>query len=318
MATDRQKNHIENLPEIPDRVGDDPVDRRGFLKFLAGTAVGTLGLGIVEEAEALGFEAFFQRHFTELKGEKLEKVLRRLEKEANESIGRDDITVSAEPAIPGVTYGYALNLSRCIGCRRCVYACVEENNTSRDPEIQYIRVLTMPDGTNDLEQAEHYYEPPTVPEEGHYDMPVQCHHCSNPRCVKVCPVEATWKEDDGIVVVDYNWCIGCRYCEAACPYWARRFNFGKPNVPAEEFNPVTHYLGNRPRPIGVMEKCTFCIQRVRKGVMPACHDICPTGARKFGNLADDNSEIRQVLANKRVFVLKEEAGTHPNFYYFFD
>jgi len=303
---------------IPKTVDSVPVDRRKFLGFLVATTAGMLGPGAVDEAEAFGFDKFFQKHFTELKGKKLEEALRRIEKEADQKFDRTDITVAADPPIPGVRYGYALNLTRCIGCRRCVKACVKENNQSRDPEIEYIRVLKMPQGTNDLDQSEHYYEPETVPEEGFYYMPVQCHQCSNPPCVRVCPVEATWREPDGIVVIDYNWCIGCRYCEAACPYWARRFNFAEPKIPSDEINPVTHYLGNRPRPKGVMEKCTFCIQRVRKGLMPACHDACPTGARKFGNLADPESEVRQVLETKRVFVLKEEAGTHPNFYYFFD
>jgi molybdopterin-containing oxidoreductase family iron-sulfur binding subunit len=104
--------------------------------------------------------------------------------------------------------------------------------------------------------------------------------------VKACPVRATWTESDGIVVVDYNWCIGCRYCMAACPYEGRNFNWGDPVLPPEELNPETHYLGNRPRMRGVVEKCTFCIQRVREGRYPACVEICPVGARKFGNLLD--------------------------------
>ena len=117
-------------------------------------------------------------------------------------------------------------------------------------------------------------------------MPVQCHQCKNPPCVKVCPVEATWQEPDGITVIDYDWCIGCRYCEAACPYWARRFNFAEPEMPAERLNPDMSYLSNRPRPKGVMEKCTFCLHRTREGKMPACLEVCPVGARKFGNVLD--------------------------------
>ena len=150
-----------------------------------------------------------------------------------------------------------------------------------------------------------------VPAPGKYYMPVQCQQCDNAPCVKVCPVEATWKETDGIVVVDYNWCIGCRYCEAACPYHARRFNWTKPEVPAEEINPDQGYLSNRIRPQGVVEKCTFCLHRTREGRLPACLEACPTGARVFGNLLDPDSEIRWVLENKRVFVLKEELGTQP-------
>jgi molybdopterin-containing oxidoreductase family iron-sulfur binding subunit len=136
--------------------------------------------------------------------------------------------------------------------------------------------------------------------------------------VAACPVEATWSEPDGVVVVDYNWCIGCRYCEAACPYHARRFNWKKPEIPAAEVNPNQGYLSNRIRPQGVMEKCTFCLHRVREGRLPACLEACPTGARVFGNVLDPKSEIRWVLDHKRVFVLKEELGTKPRFFYFFD
>jgi molybdopterin-containing oxidoreductase family iron-sulfur binding subunit len=157
-----------------------------------------------------------------------------------------------------------------------------------------------------------------VPAPGKYYMPVQCQQCDDAPCVKVCPVEATWKEKDGIVVVDYNWCIGCRYCEAACPYHARRFNWSAPEIPAGEINPNQGYLSNRIRPQGVVEKCTFCLHRTRKGLLPACLEACPTGARVFGNLLDPDSEIRWVLENKRVYVLKEELGTRPRFFYYFD
>ena len=161
-------------------------------------------------------------------------------------------------------------------------------------------------------------------------MPVQCHQCAKPPCVKVCPVEATWQEPDGITVIDYDWCIGCRYCEAACPYWARRFNFAEPklasrrelerdpNIERERLNPSMSYLSNRPRPKGVMEKCTYCLHRTREGQMPACLEVCPVGARKFGNVLDPNSEVSQILRNKRIFVLKEDAGTLPRFFYYFD
>jgi len=162
-----------------------------------------------------------------------------------------------------------------------------------------------------------HYNPETVPEPGHFYLPVACQQCRNPQCITVCPTKATWQEEDGIVVVDYNWCIGCRYCMAACPYGARHFNWGEPNIPLEEINPETHYLGNRPRPKGVVEKCTFCVQRVREGKYPSCVEICPVGARKFDNLLDPESEIRYILENKRVLVLKEELNTQPKFYYFF-
>ncbi|HSN25970.1 MAG TPA: 4Fe-4S dicluster domain-containing protein, partial [Kofleriaceae bacterium] len=151
----------------------------------------------------------------------------------------------------------------------------------------------------------------------HFYMPVQCQQCGNPPCVRVCPVGATWKEKDGVVVIDYDWCIGCRYCMAACPYGARHFNWTTPTLPADQINPDTHVLGNRPRPKGVVEKCTFCLHRTRKGRYPACVEACPVGARKFGNLLDPDSEIRQVIDTKRIFVLKEELDTSPKFFYFY-
>jgi molybdopterin-containing oxidoreductase family iron-sulfur binding subunit len=240
-----------------------------------------------------------------------EKYLRKYEKK---------FQVSTQEALPKTLWGYGLDLSRCIGCRRCVYACVKENNSSRSkPQLQWIRVIRLKKGNLiNLEESEHYYAPETVPEKGFIYMPVQCQHCENPPCVKVCPIHATWKEPDGLVVVDYNWCIGCRYCIAACPYKGRVFNWAEPNIPIEEWNPSVHYLGNRPRMKNVVEKCTFCIQRVRMGRYPACVEACPTGTRKFGNLLDPNSEIRYIIDRKRVFRLKEDLNTEPKFYYFFE
>jgi molybdopterin-containing oxidoreductase family iron-sulfur binding subunit len=244
-----------------------------------------------------------------------------------------------------VLFGYALNIQKCIGCRRCVKACVRENNQSRhNSEIEWIRVIRMEKGSFDagkmdqgypedygiqvggnsyrpagvVLEGQHYYEPDKVPEEDAFYFPIQCMQCEKPPCVKVCPVRTTYREPDGIVVIDYNWCIGCRMCIGACPYWARRFNWGEPNLPKEEMNPETHYLGNRPRMKGVVEKCTFCIQRTRKGRYTACIEVCPVGARKFGNLLDPESEVRKVLDRKRVFRLKAELNTYPKFFYFVD
>ena len=136
--------------------------------------------------------------------------------------------------LDGVEFGYALNLTRCIGCRKCAHACLKENNQSRDDagdlEMSYIRVLEMNKGAINLETSNLYYDPETVPQKDKYYMPVQCHQCRESPCTKVCPVQATWQEPDGLVVVDYNWCIGCRYCMAACPYDARRFNYQKPVI----------------------------------------------------------------------------------------
>lgn len=291
--------------------------RRNFLK---GAAASTAALALpVGTADASVWEAFLQEHFREMNGDELAQVIERLEKEYKKEYNKDFNIKSTDP-MPGVLFGYGLDLSRCIGCRRCVYACVRENNQSRDPQIHWISVLQFEQGekfVSNLEEADKYYYPEKVPEEGFFYMPVQCQQCENPPCVKVCPTKATWKEKDGVVVVDYNWCIGCRFCMAACPYGARRFNWGKPRIQEDELNTETHYLGNRPRYKGVVEKCTFCLQRTRDGKYPACVEICPVGARKFGNLLDPESEIRYCIDKKRVFRLKEDLNTNPKFYYFF-
>jgi molybdopterin-containing oxidoreductase family iron-sulfur binding subunit len=300
----------------------EDLDRRSFLQGAAGAAAGAAALAaalspLKDYHPDITIDQWLQQHYKELTDEELKVILENIAKEVKEKWGKD-ATVTAPNAMDGVEYAYALNLGRCIGCRKCVQACVKENNQSRSPEIQYIRVLKLRKGSLNLEEAEHDYNPDTVPEEGYFYMPVQCHQCKNAPCVKVCPVQATWTEPDGITVVDYDWCIGCRYCEAACPYWARRFNFTEPEIPAEELNTNMSYLSNRPRKKGVMEKCTFCLHRTREGKYPACLEVCPTGARKFGNINDPDSEVSQILKEKRVFILKEDVGTLPRFFYFFD
>jgi molybdopterin-containing oxidoreductase family iron-sulfur binding subunit len=314
-----------------------------------------------------------------LVGDELNHALARLGSELKRRYGKEFV-IGTEPPIPGVHFGYGLDLSRCVGCRRCMHACALENNLSRNPQVQWIRILEMEeilgvdlpessayycaplknepanpggdtrlaveihesrDGLNlsqnvseyslsneekeILQQPELQYPlykkrfqgPGQVPRRDYFYMPVACQQCRNPQCVQVCPVKATWQEPDGIVVVDYNWCIGCRCCMSACPYGARHFNWAEPQIPQDELNVHTHYLGNRPRYKGHVEKCTFCIQRVRNGRYPACVEICPVGARKFGDLNDPNSEISYVLHRKRTLVLKPELNTSPKFYYFY-
>jgi molybdopterin-containing oxidoreductase family iron-sulfur binding subunit len=296
------------------------VDRRTAVK------AGAVMLGLAAWAKAiqplfqwtsnLSADEFLQKHYKELKPPEKQAVFRRLEEDAKKEYGRD-VTIRDPQAISGVQFAYALNLSICIGCRKCAEACHLENNHDRSTNNSYIRVFEMQRGGIDFAKGNCTYAH-AVPAKDRYYMPVQCQQCENPPCVSACPVEATWQEKDGIVVVDYNWCIGCRYCEAACPYHARRFNWTKPEIPADEINPDQGYLSNRVRPQGVMEKCTFCLHRVREGRLPACLEACPTGARVFGNVLDPDSEIRWVLDNKQVFVLKEELGTRPRFFYFFD
>jgi Fe-S-cluster-containing dehydrogenase component len=303
--------------------GRREINRRTFLRSgaVATSALAALAASLSPLRELKNFpsvEQWRQKYYKELTAGEMAGVLRRIEAEVERQYGVRPRVRDLKP-MNGVEFVYALNLTRCVGCRKCVHACVAENNQSRTPEIQYIRVLRMPHGSIDLEKAVHNYAPAAVPEKGYFYMPVQCQQCKNPPCVKVCPVNATWQDADGITVIDYNWCIGCRYCEAACPYWARRFNFTQPDLPKDHLNPDMAYLGNRPRYQGVMEKCHFCIQRTRAGRYPACLEVCPAGARKFGNVLDPESEVAYILKHKRVFIqLKEEMGTSPRFFYYFD
>ncbi len=296
--------------------------RRSFLKAGLGTVIAAgAATGILAPLRHLrartGLDTLLQDHYTRLDAESLALILRRIEEETARDYGVK-VTVRDPKPGDGVVFGHALNLSLCNGSRKCVSACVKENNQSRDPEIQYIRVLEMAQGSFNLEESNHHYDDERVPQEGKFYFPVQCQQCEKPPCTKVCPVTATWLEPDGITVVDYDWCIGCRYCMAACPYEARRFNWSWPVLSKYDINPDMGYLSNRIRPRGVVEKCHFCLHRTREGKFPACMEACPTGARIYGNLLDPESEISLILRTKRVYVLKEEAGTIPRFFYYTD
>lgn len=312
---------------------EKPVSRRSALGHmlkgaLAGAAVMTAPAlsaaapappdpsGADSETARLKFEEYLKKNYRVMTQAERRATAKRLEKLARLRRGKET-RVSTKDALDGVLFGYAFNISKCRGYMDCVKACVEENNQDRKSGIQYITIHEMKQGDLGLHGSnkQYFHE---VPADGHFYLGTQCFHCENPPCTKVCPVGATWKEKDGIVVIDYDWCIGCRYCEAACPYFGRRFNWGEPELPAAEENPGQHYLGNRPRMKGVMEKCTFCVQRTREGRQPACVEACPTGARVFGNLLDPKSEIRWILANKKVFRFKEELGTEPKFWYYMD
>lgn len=306
--------------------GDRKVTRRTFLKGTGATMAGIAGLVtalkplLSLERGEISLSDLLQKHYQELGPDDMSRILKTLESRTEADYGVASTIKDTKPQ-EGVQFAYALSLSKCVGCRRCAHACTAENNQSRetedDIEMSYIRVLELDKGSINLEESDQYYEG-AVPKKDKYYMPVQCHQCQDSPCTKACPVEATWMEPDGVVVVDYNWCIGCRYCMAACPYDARRFNWKKPTISQEAINPDQNYLSNRIRPKGVVEKCTFCLHRTREGKNPACLEVCPTGARVFGNLLDPESEINYILKNKRVYILKEDAGTTPKFYYYFD
>jgi len=308
---------IKNIPK-------EKSSRRDFLKKMSiAAAAGSASLVVggcsgtpTTEKMGLKWEEYFKEHYRLMTQEEKDATVTRLERLAKLDRGIN-VQISDQGPHEQVLFGYAFNISRCKGYMDCVEACVQENNLDRRTKTQYVRIFEMDPGQLDPTAGDGQYHH-EVPVKNKFYMGVQCFHCENAPCVKACPTKATWREPDGIVVIDYDWCIGCRYCLAACPYWGRRFNWGDPEVPTDEINLNQHYLGNRMRMKGVMEKCTFCVQRTRKGKLPACADACPTGSRVFGNLLDPNSEIRFVLKNKKVFRFKEDLGTEPKFWYFMD
>ncbi len=215
-------------------------------------------------------------------------------------------------------YGMVIDTRRCVGCKACVVACSTENKTP--PGVSYTVVL---DGVlgNRLDDKPLFMTKP-------------CFHCENPPCVDVCPVGATFKRSqDGIVVVDYDRCIGCRYCITGCPYGARYFDFGDNDPLVAEATPYTavpspEYNQYRVRaegesPVGNVRKCTFCVHLQdtdgrydrQAGRWPACAKTCTGRAIHFGDFNDRESDVSRLLQERQAIRLKEELGTNPNVYY---
>ncbi len=208
---------------------------------------------------------------------------------------------------PNYRWVMVIDLSKCIGCDYCVWACQATNDTADDMRWN-IRV----EDQTQLGNTFHVTRP--------------CLHCHHAPCVEVCPVGATYHRADGLVVMNYDRCIGCRYCQTACPYGARTFNFSE----RSETNPRVPEWGTpevERRPRGVAEKCTFCIHRIdaglAKGLMPgvheeatpACVNICPVNARFFGNINDPNSTVSRIINTTPTLRLREDLGTDPSVYY---
>ena len=203
-------------------------------------------------------------------------------------------------------YGIVVDTKRCVGCNSCSMACKQENNLPNG--VWWNRVLT--EGGEDLDTPEGAY-----PNLSRNYIVLQCQHCENPACAKVCPVGATYKDPEtGVVRQDYDKCIGCRMCMAACPYTGvRSFNWEEPQYY------VDFAIGNASVPIHqkhTVEKCTMCWHRLAQGEEPACcGDVCLARARTFGDLNDPDSEVSRLLASRDYVQLLPEMGTEPNVYY---
>ncbi|MFC7044706.1 4Fe-4S dicluster domain-containing protein [Halobacteriaceae archaeon GCM10025711] len=210
--------------------------------------------------------------------------------------------------VPEKRYGMVIDLQKCVGCDSCTVACKAENRTP--PGVSYNVVM----------EAEHGEYPNT----SRTNVPRPCLQCENPPCVQVCPVSATYKMDNGIVNIDYDRCIGCRYCLIACPYGARSSDFGENYdeefmeggaVQSPEYGVDRGPRVEKESPIGNARKCSFCMHRLERGEEPACVETCIGDARYFGDLDDPESEVSKLAASTRAFRLKEEEGTEPNLYY---
>jgi molybdopterin-containing oxidoreductase family iron-sulfur binding subunit len=263
-------------------------NRRDFLKK---AGVGSLvGLGVVS---AIGFVA---------------------EKEGNASTTTSDTS--------GTRLGMVVDTRKCPPeCTKCLEICHSVHNV---PDFK------LPDGSPDLKHEikwiwkEPYHNAFTgsgntflSETQESVKVTVLCNHCSSPSCVRVCPTQATFKRADGIVMMDYHRCIGCRFCMAACPYGSRSFNWqdpreagGKKVIGGRDINPE---FPTRER--GVVEKCNFCAERLAKNLKPACVEECPEGALTFGDLNNPNSEVRALLKSNNTFLRKPELGTGPSVFY---
>ena len=199
--------------------------------------------------------------------------------------------------------GMAVDLHRCIGCNTCALACKMQNNVPMG--MLWNRVLT--ENCELYDGAEGAY-----PNLTRSYLPIACQHCDNPACQKVCPTGATYTDENGRVEIDYDKCIGCRMCMAACPYNARVFNWNEP-VRDPDFNYGDASVPVRDR--GVMEKCTLCKERTDRGDVPMCVLCCPVDARIFGDLDDPESEVSAAVREREGFTLLEDKGTRPKVHY---
>jgi Fe-S-cluster-containing dehydrogenase component len=210
------------------------------------------------------------------------------------------------------SWAFGVDATKCIGCLRCVEACKRENDVPGDAHHfrTWVERYVYLEGDKRA-RVDSHHDPANIKASGSereyrfanryqdakvekaFFVPKLCNQCTHPACVQVCPTGATYRTQDGVVLIDHKYCIGCQYCVQACPYGARFFKSKE----------------------GVSDKCTWCYHRITKGLQPACVEVCPVGARVFGDRNDKQSPISLFIRNNRVQVLRPETGNAPNVFY---
>jgi Fe-S-cluster-containing dehydrogenase component len=268
--------------------------RRNFLKNI-GAGVGAVSLSGIAVTKS---------------GEKVkllspEGMLVEVDKDDIRPAGKNvkELKAEARQGLPGRKFVMVIDLAKCKNARKCVEACQEGHMLPKDHE--WMKLYLLQDDKNTAK----------------YWFPRPCFHCDKPMCVSVCPVGATYKRDDGIVLVDNQRCIGCKFCMTGCPYSARVFNWKDPEVklpPDHVYDPET----NIPPVEGTVGKCVFCADNLRKNLLPRCVTACPMGVIYFGDIIEDsvtNGEetvrFSKLMLDRSGFRYREELGTLPSVYY---
>ena len=321
---DRENKRVKGEKKVSERGKSEKSKRRKFLKMLglgglAATAFGFAGLSKSKEALAVPLKKEKGKKSglnTPEKGTGVptgalknkrwmgwmnpsqdvndgwNEWMRTIENPHNLPIWHDNF-YTIKDSKPKHHWAMVMDLRKCIGCQACVIACKSENNVPLTVFRTVVQVMEtghmVPDKDGIVVTDEGNFTPDTK----RFNLPRMCNHCDHPSCVEVCPVKATFKRQDGIVLIDYNVCIGCGTCLQACPYDMRFFN------------PVQR----------TADKCTFCVHRIDRGLMPACVTSCVGRARKFGDLNDPKSEVSRLIAGYPTSKLKISTGNDPQVFY---
>lgn len=282
--------------------------RRKFLKN-----IGLLGAGVIAGSSAIlaafNFEKAKEKSGNKTKLLTQDNKLVEVDELAMEFIEKtpfDENQENGREGIAGKKWVMIIDLSKCKNARKCITACQGAHHLQ--PYQYHINTLQMQDSEN------------TAP----YHMPKPCQHCDNPPCVSVCPVDATFKRQDGIVLIDNERCIGCRFCMAACPYSARIFQWYDPKDAIADADLTYNVELNVPQKKGTISKCLFSADRLREGILPYCVSACPNGVYYFGDENEDavtngttkeTVRLSELLANNAGYQLMPELGTKPRVYY---